>query len=65
MDAYVEHGLNRWDWAAGALVAAEAGAVVTLPGEDSALGPDAVLAAAPSIADPLRITLLECGVDRV
>lgn len=65
VDAYVEHGLNRWDWAAGALVAAEAGAVVTLPGEDSALGPDAVLAAAPSIADPLRIMLLECGVDRV
>ena len=28
---YYEHGLNVWDWAAGALIAAEAGAQVTLP----------------------------------
>jgi myo-inositol-1(or 4)-monophosphatase len=53
-DAYFEHGLNRWDWAAGALVAAEAGAVVSLPGEDPDLGTDATFAAAPSIAGPLR-----------
>lgn len=65
LDAYVEHGLNRWDWAAGALVAAEAGAVVTLPGEDPALGADAILAAAPSIADPLRTAMLECGAGEV
>ena len=31
VDGYFEHGLSRWDWAAGALVAAEAGAVVRLP----------------------------------
>ena len=34
VDAYVEHGLHRWDWAAGALIAEEAGAVVRLPGDD-------------------------------
>jgi myo-inositol-1(or 4)-monophosphatase len=62
VDAFVEHGLHRWDWAAGALVAAEAGAVVTLPGEDPALGEDTILASAPSIAEPLRATLLECGI---
>ena len=31
LDAYYEHGLNVWDWAAGALIAAEAGARVLLP----------------------------------
>jgi myo-inositol-1(or 4)-monophosphatase len=31
LDAHYEHGLNVWDWAAGALIAAEAGAVVRLP----------------------------------
>ena len=31
LDAYYEHGLNPWDWAAGALIAAEAGARVRLP----------------------------------
>ena len=28
LDGYYEHGVSAWDWAAGALVAAEAGAVV-------------------------------------
>ena len=31
LDAYYEHGLQVWDWAAGALIAAEAGARVRLP----------------------------------
>jgi len=31
LDAYYEHGLQRWDCAAGALIAAEAGARVLLP----------------------------------
>ncbi|KAA9153319.1 inositol monophosphatase [Amycolatopsis acidicola] len=60
-DAYIEHGLKRWDWAAGALIAAEAGAVVSLPGEDEELGVDATFAAAPSIAEPLHAALVECG----
>jgi len=51
-DAYVEHGLARWDWAAGALIASEAGAVVSLPGEDEALGVDATFAAARSRISP-------------
>lgn len=62
LDAYVEHGLHRWDWAAAALVAAEAGALVSLPGEDPELGPDATFAAAPSIAAPLRDALRRSGI---
>ncbi|MFF5989063.1 inositol monophosphatase family protein [Prauserella flavalba] len=64
-DAYFEHGLHRWDWAAGALIAAEAGAVVSLPGEDPELGVDGTLAAAPSIADALRTAVVKCGAGGV
>ncbi|MEV4314664.1 inositol monophosphatase family protein [Actinocrispum sp. NPDC049592] len=60
VDGYVEHGLNRWDWAAGSLIAAEAGAVVSLP-DSGELG-GAIFAAAPGVADELRKVLLECGV---
>jgi myo-inositol-1(or 4)-monophosphatase len=61
-DGYVEQGLNRWDWAAGALVAEEAGAVVRLPGQDTdGLGTHTLVAAAPGIAGALRTTLAECG----
>ncbi|MDO4686799.1 MAG: inositol monophosphatase family protein [Corynebacterium sp.] len=35
VDVYYEHGLNRWDYLAGALIAAEAGAVVSLPRFDA------------------------------
>ncbi|MEV5651726.1 inositol monophosphatase family protein [Nocardia sp. NPDC052254] len=54
VDAHYEHGLNPWDWAAGALVAAEAGAVLRLPAADST-GADGELtvAAAPGIAAEL------------
>lgn len=31
LDAYYEHGIHPWDWAAGALIASEAGAVVHVP----------------------------------
>ncbi|GAB3577036.1 inositol monophosphatase family protein [Amycolatopsis endophytica] len=65
LDGYVEHGLNRWDWAAGALVASEAGAVVHLPGEDAALGADATFAAAPSVAGALYDAVVECGAEGV
>ena len=64
-DAYFEHGLHRWDWAAGALIAAEAGALVTLPGEDPELGADATFAAAPGVAAELRAVLLDCGAKDV
>ena len=52
LDAHYEHGLNEWDWAAGALIAAEAGAVVLLPGgQDEGAG--LLLAAAPGVAASL------------
>ncbi|MCO1657727.1 inositol monophosphatase family protein [Pseudonocardia humida] len=59
VDAYLEHGTNWWDWAAAALIAAEAGAVVRVPGPtgsvppDDGLGADALLAATPAIAEEL------------
>jgi myo-inositol-1(or 4)-monophosphatase len=58
LDAYYEHGLHAWDSAAGALIAAEAGARVLLPEpgdpeHDAAL----VVAAAPGIADQLLAAL--------
>jgi myo-inositol-1(or 4)-monophosphatase len=57
IDGYVEHGLHPWDWAGGALIAAEAGAVLRLPKADGSdpdgLGADLTLAAAPGIADAL------------
>lgn len=65
IDAYFEHGLHRWDWAAGALIAAEAGAVVRLPGGDLELGRDATFAAAPTIAESLRAAFISCGAGEV
>lgn len=66
LDGFAEHGLNRWDWAGGALIAAEAGAVVRLPdpGADRP-GADLVLAATPGIIDELGRLVLECGADSV
>jgi myo-inositol-1(or 4)-monophosphatase len=64
VDAYVEHGLARWDWAAGTLIAAEAGAVVSLPDSGGQLG-GATFAAAPGIAEQLRAVLLKSGADGV
>ncbi|MFC4949698.1 inositol monophosphatase family protein [Pseudonocardia sp. GCM10023141] len=58
-DAYLEHGCNWWDWAAAALVASEAGAVVRVPGPAGSvppadgLGDDALFAAAPGVAAEL------------
>jgi myo-inositol-1(or 4)-monophosphatase len=58
LDAYYEHGLNVWDCAAGAVIAAEAGARVVLPEPKDAAGAAAlVVAAAPGIADELLATL--------
>ena len=50
-DAFFEHDLKVYDWAAGALIATEAGAQVELPSD---LNDDMVYAASPSIFDPLR-----------
>ncbi|RKT53429.1 inositol monophosphatase family protein [Saccharothrix australiensis] len=65
LDAYAEHGLGRWDWAAGILLASEAGAVVFTPGQAPELGVDATFAAAPGIADALFAALVEHGFGKV
>lgn len=54
LDAQYEHGLSLWDWAAGALIAYEAGAYLSLPpvGTASSAG-EIVAACAPGIADEL------------
>ncbi|MFP5254312.1 MAG: inositol monophosphatase family protein [Acidimicrobiia bacterium] len=60
VDAYYERGLAPWDLAAGALIAEEAGAVVTdLRGRR--LGDGSVLAAAPDVAEGLRALLVSLG----
>jgi fructose-1,6-bisphosphatase/inositol monophosphatase family enzyme len=49
LDGYYERGLNAWDWAAGSLIAGEAGAtVLPLPGE-----PFGLVVASPAIAGEL------------
>jgi myo-inositol-1(or 4)-monophosphatase len=60
LDAFYEHGLQVWDRAAGALIAAEAGARVFLPAPD-VNGAGLVVAAAPGIADELMAALERCG----
>lgn len=61
-DAYYEHGISGWDFAAGALIAKEAGAVVVIPSTDAAssLG-NLVFIASPSIAEDLSGILEEAG----
>jgi myo-inositol-1(or 4)-monophosphatase len=60
LDAYYEHGLKVWDCAAGALIAAEAGARVLLPEPgDPERNSAVVVAAAPGIADQLLARLAE------
>ncbi len=54
-DAYYEWGLNPWDYSAGALVAAEAGAVVQV------LGYRLVVAAPPHLFEPFRRLLESSG----
>lgn len=60
LDAHYEHGLHEWDWAAGALIAAEAGAVVVLPAADGP-GADLLVAAAPGVAAQLIEALDRSG----
>jgi len=60
LDAYAERGLKPWDHAAGALVAAEAGAVVGGEG-DAPADERLTVAAAPSISDAFRDALADAG----
>ncbi|OJX65921.1 MAG: inositol monophosphatase [Micrococcales bacterium 73-13] len=59
LDGYWERGLQPWDFAAGALVAEEAGAVVRR--DDVRDGRRLVVAVAPGIADELRALLAAAG----
>ena len=59
LDAYYEDGVHLWDWAAAALIAAEAGAIVRPPA--SADGPGLMVAAAPGISAAFDDALRRCG----
>jgi myo-inositol-1(or 4)-monophosphatase len=59
VDAYYEEGVHLWDWAAGALVAEEAGAWLRLPAADGASG--FIAAAAPGVAVEFERALADCG----
>jgi myo-inositol-1(or 4)-monophosphatase len=61
LDAYFEHGLHVWDCAAGALIAAEAGALVVLPAREEQDAGGLVVAAAPGIAQELVAALARFG----
>ncbi len=63
VDAYYERGTNRWDIAAGALIATEAG--VTVGGlHGRRAGHDLVIAAPPGLFDPLHDLLAPLEPDR-
>ncbi len=51
VDAYYQRHVHRWDYAAGALIAAEAGARVELPTHDNG---ELLLVASSGVFDPLR-----------
>jgi len=59
LDAYYEDAVHVWDWAAGALIALEAGARLRLPPADGGAG--LIVAATPGIADALVDALRRSG----
>jgi myo-inositol-1(or 4)-monophosphatase len=65
LDGYYEHAIQPWDWAAGALIASEAGAVVRPPSTGPATGAGGetsmILAAGPGIVEELARALAELG----
>lgn len=67
LDGFYEHGLHVWDWAAGLLIAEEAGAFIHEPGSAGVgrrIG-QPVLAASPAIAAPLVEALDNAGASRL
>jgi myo-inositol-1(or 4)-monophosphatase len=64
VDAYYERGLNYWDYAAGALIAAEAGAVVAGLRPGTPPGPSLTVAAGPSLFAPLSEALTALNPER-
>jgi myo-inositol-1(or 4)-monophosphatase len=71
IDAFLEHGLNWWDWAAASLIAAEAGAAVRVPGAPGTappadgLGDDAILVATPAVFGAIADLAREHGAGTV
>lgn len=63
LDGFYERGLNYWDWAAGALVATEAGATVAGLNGDPVSGSMAV-AAGPDLFGPLASALAALNPER-
>jgi myo-inositol-1(or 4)-monophosphatase len=63
LDAYYERGLNYWDWAAGALVAAEAGAV-TGGLNGAPVSSSMTVAAGPGLFGPLARALAALNPER-
>lgn len=68
LDGYWETGLQAWDWAAGSLVATEAGAVVGTVGDaplPESLPGACIVAAAPGLYEPLRALVADAGASLV
>jgi fructose-1,6-bisphosphatase/inositol monophosphatase family enzyme len=63
LDGFYERGLNYWDWAAGALIAAEAGAIVGGLG-GAPLSSSMAVAAGPALFGPLTEALAELDPER-
>ncbi|EFV14515.1 hypothetical protein HMPREF9336_00656 [Segniliparus rugosus ATCC BAA-974] len=62
LDAHVEHGLNPWDFAAGSLIAEEAGALVRIPPTSARSDQgELVLVATPKVYHELASVLEELG----
>ncbi|HMO18957.1 MAG TPA: inositol monophosphatase family protein [Oligoflexia bacterium] len=62
-DAYYELRLNAWDFAAGMLIAREAGSKVTnVSGQDLTLKDTQLIAANPNLFNPLKALIEEAGV---
>lgn len=62
LDAFYEHGLNAWDFAAGALIASEAG--VRVAGIDGGPATEQLtIAAMPALWDDLRDAIIAAGGD--
>lgn len=62
LDAYYEDGVHLWDWAAAALIAAEAGADVRPPASPEGAG--LMVAAAPGISTAFDDALARASADR-
>ncbi|MBO1900801.1 inositol monophosphatase [Leucobacter weissii] len=59
LDAYYERGLQPWDYAAGALIAREAGALILGRDDATAPGEPLLIGGAPRLAEDLRSAITE------